>query len=55
VEFEELEAPLIRWFRKAWAQAGGARFRLPATLRIHDDIKEYVLSKGSPVSSRRAR
>jgi len=55
IRFEELEAPLIRWFRKAWAQAGGARFRLPATLRIHDDIKEYVLSKGSPVSSRRAR
>jgi hypothetical protein len=25
---------------------------LPA---VHDDMKEYVLSKGSPVSSRRAR
>ena len=55
VEFEELEAPLVRWFRKAWTRAGGARFRLRTTFRVHDDVRQYLLAKGTPVTSRRAR
>jgi predicted DNA-binding WGR domain protein len=47
VEFNELEAPLARWFRDAWARAGGVRFPLRTTFRVHDDIKEVVLAKGS--------
>ncbi|HXU07264.1 MAG TPA: hypothetical protein VN903_40210 [Polyangia bacterium] len=51
VELEELEAPLVRWFRKAWARAGGARFPLRTTLRVHDGVEEHVLTKGTPRSS----
>jgi len=47
VEFDELEAPLARWFRKAWARAGGARFPLRTTYRVHDDAKQHLLAKGS--------
>ena len=47
VEFETLEARLVRWFRKAWARAGGARFPLRTTLRVQDGVDEYVLAKGA--------
>jgi hypothetical protein len=53
VEFDELEAPLARWFRDAWTRAGGARFPLRTTFRVHDDIKEHLLAKGTPSRSRR--
>ena len=54
VEFDELEAPLARWFREAWGRAGGARFPLRTTFRVHDDIKEHLLAKGSKRPRRRA-
>lgn len=42
-----LQAPLfVRWFRQSWDQAGGKRFVMPATLRLHDASAEQRLSKG---------